>query len=416
MKLRRTLAPSLRALLAHRVRAGLAFASISVGVAAILLTNALGAGAEKEVQKKIDALGTNLLVVRPAQVKRLVERKAIRGSAMTLSVADYEAIARLPAVAAAAPGIDGPVRAKAGASAMIANVVGTNASLYTVRRFTLTAGRFLEPGDDIGARRVAVLGGRVGETLFPDGGAVGSEIRLRGVPFEVIGVLAEKGVMADGSDLDSQILVPLPTALRRVWNTRWLNAIYVSAAGGDRTAAGMHAAEQAIAAVLRSRHRTSPSDRDAAGAVADDFAIQNATRFLSMQRQATGTLGLVASGIGVLALAVGGVGILALMLLAVKERTAEIGLRMAVGARPRDILFQFLLESALLSLGGWIAGLGAGALALGAVAFGTEWTVGLPAEALAASLVMVTVIGLGFGAVPARKASLLPPIEALRNE
>lgn len=412
MRFRRALRPSLRALLAHRVRAALAFASVSVGVAAIVVTGGLGAGAEREVQAKIDALGTHLLVVRPAQVRPRVGRRAVRGVVRTLTLDDAAAIAALPAVAAAAPGIDGPLQAKTDASAMMVTVVGTRAELFAVRRFVLSAGRFLDAADDAAARRVAVLGGRVGDTLFPRGGAVGREIRLGGVPFEVIGVLAAKGVMADGSDLDAQVLVPVRTALRRVFNARFLNAVYVSAAGPE----AMRFAQRAITDLLRRRHRVRPSDRDAGGAAADDFAVQNASRFLAMQRQATGTLGTIATGIAALALLVGGVGILALMLLAVKERTPEIGLRMALGARARDVLAQFLLEATMLSLGGWCAGVAVGAAALAGATLAAGWAAAVPANALLVSLAMVTVLGLGFGAVPARRAARLPPIEALRAE
>lgn len=401
MKLRRTIGPSWRALAAHRVRAGLAFASVSIGVAAIVLTSALGAGADAEVQRKIEGMGTNLLVVRPAQVQQVVARKTIRGTVTSLSVDDYEAVARLPSLAAVAPGAEGAARVKSASSAMMATVLGTNAAYPVVRRFELAAGRFLDDDDDRVARRVAVLGARVREALFAGEAAVGQEIRVRGMPFEVIGTLAAKGVMADGSDPDSQVLIPLRTALRRMFNTRWLNAIYVSVPAPS----GMQAAETAIGALLRGRHRQG-----------SDFATQDTTRFLTLQRQATGTLTSVASGIAVLALLVGGTGILALMLLSVRERTGEIGLRMAIGARPRDILVQFLLEAAMLALGGWVAGLAMGGLGAALVGLTTHWSLGLPRAALPASLAMVLVIGLGFGSFPARKASLLPPAEALRSE
>jgi putative ABC transport system permease protein len=412
MRLRRTLRPALLALLAHRARAGLAFISVSVGVAAIVVTSGLGAGAEREMRRKIDALGVNLLMVRPAQVRRSVARRAVRGLATTLTLDDARAIAELPEVAAAAPGIDAPLRVKAGASAMIAAVVGTSPEIQTVRRFVLTAGRFLRPDDDRARRRVAVLGGKVAETLFPEGDAVGRELRLRGLPFEVIGVLAEKGVMADGSDLDTQVLIPIQTALRRVWNVRALNAVYVSAPSPDR----MPAAQSAVAALLRSRHRVRGSERADDGTAADDFAVQDAARFLVLQRRATGTLGAFAGGLAVVALVVGGFGILALMLLAVKERTGEIGLRMAIGARSREILVQFLLEASLLSLGGWLAGAALGGAALFAIAAAAGWSVGPPLGAHAASFLLVTAVGLGFGAVPARRAALLRPVEALRHE
>ncbi|MEO8502400.1 MAG: ABC transporter permease [Acidobacteriota bacterium] len=415
MKLRRTLGPGLRALLVHRVRAGLAFASIGVGVAAIVFTSALGAGAEGEVQRKIDALGTNLLVVRPAQVQTLTGRKSMRGSVTTLSVDDYEAIAALPLAALTAPAAEGVLRVKAGHTAMATSVLGTNPSFPRVRRFALAAGRFLDERDDREARRVAVLGARVSESLFPGESPIGREIRLRSIPFEVIGVLEAKGAMADGSDLDNQVLVPIRTALRRVFNTRWLSNVYVDVRNepGAGQSAAMDSAVQTIAALVRTRHR---ERHPARAAQRDDFSVQNTSRFLAMQKQATGTLGVVASGIAGLALLVGGTGILALLLLAVRERTAEIGLRMAVGARRRDIVVQFLLEASLLSLGGWVAGLAVGGLGATWVAFATDWKVGVPGGAVLVSLAMVVLIGLGFGAIPARQASLLAPADALHTE
>jgi putative ABC transport system permease protein len=274
-----------------------------------------------------------------------------------------------------------------------------------VRRFRVAAGRFLDEKDDRAARRVAVLGAVVADTLFPGVDPLGRELRLRGIPFEVIGVLEAKGGLADG-DEDAQILVPVRTALRRLDNTHWLDTVLVSAAApGTADETG-----RAIAALLRERHGL------AGGKGADDFAVQDPVRFLAVQKAAADSLTRLSTGIAALTLGVGGTGILALMLLSVRERRAEIGLRMAVGARPRDVLAQFLAEAMLLALGGWLAGIAVGALGAMAAAIGTEWRLALPVPALLGSLGMALAIGLGFGAVPARRASLLPPIQALRAE
>lgn len=405
MRIGRSLRPALRALLAHRLRVALVLSSVAMGVAAVLLTGAIGKGARTEVLRNIEALGTNLLVVRPAPVKRLVARKEIGGLRTTLRLADAEAIAELSLVREVVPGTDRTLRVKAGSGGALATkVMGTSPAFPGVRNFRVRRGRFFDADDDRAARRVAVLGARVEETLFPGGfpgdDAVGRWIRIRGVPFEVIGTLEAKGVLADGSDEDNQILIPLRTALRRVFNTTWISTVFVSVRDPRR----MDDAEAEIAGLLRERHRK------------DDFAIQNQARLLASQATMADSLALFTTGLSALALLVGGTGILALMLLSVRERTGEIGLRMAVGARPRDILFQFLAESTALALGGWLAGVAAGALGAGAVAFGTDWKIGLPFEALLASLAMAGVTGLGFGAFPARKASLLPPIQALASE
>jgi putative ABC transport system permease protein len=415
MRLARALRPALRALAAHRLRAGLALCGVAIGVAAVLLTGALGAGTEREVSRSLEAMGTNLLVVRPAPAKRLGARQEVRGFVTTLTPADAAALAELDAVDEAMPGMEGTLRVKGGGGSVTATVLGATRAFPKVRRFRLGAGRFFDAEDEAGARRVAVLGARVAERLFGDEPAaalIGRGLRLRGIPFEIVGVLESKGVLADGSDEDNTIVIPIRTALRRVFNVDYLSTVFVTVRDvRDSNQRGrMDAAQTEIGALLRQRHRLRGD------APADDFAVQDKAKLLASQRETVGTLTLFIAGISALALLVGGTGILALMLLSVKERTGEIGLRLAVGARPRDILVQFLAEATALALGGWLTGVALAALGTAGLALGTSWKVAVPAGALLASLAMALLTGLGFGAVPARKASRLPPIRALGTE
>src|SRR5262245_43231334 len=228
MRVGRCLRLSLRALAAHRLRAGLAIASVAIGVAAVLLTSALGAGARADVIRRIEAMGGNVLVVRPARLPRLTARRQIGGPATTLRLEDHAAIASSPLVSHAAPGVESQQKVSAASRAMNARVFGTTSELRPIRRFELEAGRFLDEEDDRLALRVAVLGARVARTLFPEGDAVGRQVRLRGVPYDVVGVLVPRGMMADGSDDDDQVLIPVRTALRRALNIEWLGAIFVS--------------------------------------------------------------------------------------------------------------------------------------------------------------------------------------------
>jgi putative ABC transport system permease protein len=403
VRIRRSLGPSLRALFAHRVRATLAVSSVTAGVAAVVLTSAVGAGAEADIRRRIEGIGANLLVVRPAQVRRLVGRKEVTGLVTTLRLEDFDAVVPLDGVANAIPGVEAPVRVKAGAAAMTTKVLGTGPEFPGVRRFTLQRGRFFDADDDGAARRVAVLGARVADALF-DEDPVGQPIRIRGIPFDVIGVLAAKGVVA-GGDEDNQVVVPIRTALRRVFNRVSLTSIFVTVADAGR----MGDAEREIAAALRERHRIGPGEQP-------DFDVQNAASFLALQQETGTTLGWLTTGVGAIAVVVGGTGILALMLLSVRERTGEIGLRMAVGAQPRDILLQFVVEATLLAFAGWGGGLIVGVSGAAIVAMMTTWQVGIPWKALFVSLGMATTIGVGFGAFPARRASRIPPMQALRRE
>lgn len=403
MNLARAARTSLQALSSHKARAALALASIAVGVAAVVLTSAISAGVQREVTQQMQSMGSNLLIVRPAQVRRLVARREVRGVVTSLKLNDYESITELMSVALAAPGVEAPARVKADENVVATRVLGTTPAYLSVRQFRLSAGRFFDARENELAGRVAVLGSRVSAALFAEEGAVGQEVRVRGVPFQVVGVLESKGALADGSDEDNQVIVPVRTALRRVLNSTWLNAVYVSVHDPQE----MNAAADEIQQLLRERHRLSERARP------DDFAIQNTARTMELQRRSVDSLNLFATGLGGIALLIGGSGILALMLLSVKERTAEIGLRMAVGATRSDILLQFLLEASLLAFGGWATGLALSALAAIVVVYATSWQVAVPLAALLISLVMVAVIGLGFGAWPARRAARMQPITAL---
>ena len=406
MKLLRGLGISTRALFARKMRAALALASIAVSVAAIVVLSSIGTGAKKEILRQTDRTGTNLLVVRPAQVKNLVARKQIRGVVTTLTQADYDAIKQLAPVGAAIPGMENQLTVKAGRDSMSVRVLGTTAQYLRVCRFQIGRGRFLDDEDNRLSRRVAVLGARVDKELFPRDSAIGQDIRIRGVPFKVIGVLQTKGILPDGSDQDNQVLIPIRTALRRVFNLNWLNPVFVSV----RDPGTMTEAETDITHLLRVRHRLEASGKP------DDFSIQNMTRALAMQQRMADTLTAVSLGLAGISLLVGGIGILALMLMSVKERTGEIGLRMAVGARPADILFQFLAEAILLAMGGWFMGLILGLAGAAMFAIFAQWNIAISPQMMLLSLGTVMTAGIGFGAYPARKASLIPPVRALQVE
>lgn len=397
---------STRGLFAHRMRAILAISSVAAGVAAVVVTGAVGQGAKEEVLRETESIGTNLLVVRPAQVGNSPARKDVKGVVTTLSLEDYQAITQLSRVSAAVPGFESSATVKVENLSMSAMVLGTTSPYLEVCRFRLHQGRFITDDDDLTSSRVAVLGARVNETLFGDQNAIGRQIRIRGVPFEVVGVLEPKGVLADGSDEDDRIVIPIRTALRRVFNSTWLNPVFISV----RDMAEMDEARTEVNALLRERHRLDQRNKS------DDFFIQDKTKVLAARKQLADSLTLLATGLAGASLVVGGAGILALMLMSVKERTPEIGLRMAIGAKPRDILVQFLLEATSIAAGGWSAGMTMAAVATVVVARATNWPTSISPSLVLIMLAVVVSSGLIFGAYPARKASLMPPVEALRME
>ena len=406
MRILRALRVSIRGLIAHRMRAILAVSSVAAGVAAVVVTGAIGQGAKEEVLRQTENIGTNLLVVRPVQVSNSAARKDVRGVVTTLKLDDYQAITQLPGVSAAVPGFESSVVVKADNLSMSAMVLGTTSPYLDVCRFRLHLGRFITEDDDLSANRVAVLGARVEETLFGEQDALGRQICLRGVPFEVVGVLEAKGVLADGSDEDDRIIIPIHTALRRVFNSTSLNPIFISV----RDMTEMDERREDVVALLRERHKLVERNKS------DDFSVQDKTKVLAARKQLSDSLTLLATGLAGASLVVGGVGILALMLMSVKERTTEIGLRMAIGAKSRDILLQFLLEATSIAAGGWLAGMAMAAIATVVISRATTWPTSISLGLVLVTLAIVMTSGLIFGAYPARKASLMPPIEALRME
>jgi putative ABC transport system permease protein len=389
------------------MRATLAVSSVAVGVVAVVVTGAIGEAAKQEVLRQTENMGANLLVVRPIQVSQSAARPELQGEVTSLKLEDYEAIKRLPRVTAATPGFENSgISVKAGSHAIAADIVGTTSAYIDVCRFRLQKGRFLNADDDLSAKRVAILGARVNETLFGQQNALGQQIRVRDIPFEIVGIFRAKGALADGADEDGQVVIPIRTAMQRVFNYRWINKIFISV--HDITE--MDQVRGAGAELLRERHRLEQDNKP------DDFEIQDKTRVLSKRKQLAETLTFLATALAAAALVVGGVGILALMLMSVKERTPEIGLRMATGAKPRDILIQFLLEAGCIATGGWLAGMALGMIATFILAQTTTWKTSISYELVFSTLAVVAVSGLGFGAYPARKASLMLPIQALRAE
>jgi putative ABC transport system permease protein len=410
MSLAALLQIALRALATNKLRSALTMLGIVIGVSAVIVMIAVGAGAQARVEEQIRALGSNLLHVMPGARTQGGLRLAA-GSSQTLSEDDAAAINRDIAGALAAPALRGGAQVVWGNANWSTQIYGTTTDYLQVRDWPLTEGRVFEPAEMSGAAKVCLLGTTVVRELFGSTDPLGQVIRIKRVPFTVIGVLQTKGQSLMGSDQDDIVIVPLTTARSRVLGSaaqarqRAVQSIWVKALEGH----AMKRVEDDVRALLRQRHRLPPG-------ADDDFWLRNLQEVMAAQEASSRVLALLLAAVASVSLLVGGIGIMNIMLVSVTERTREIGLRMAVGARRRDILGQFLVEAVTLSLIGGLAGIALGVATAFAIGSFLGWRVLLAPEAVAIAFAFAFGVGVLFGFYPARKAARLNPVDALRFE
>jgi putative ABC transport system permease protein len=401
---------ALQSLRTNTLRTSLAMLGIIIGVAAFIASGAIGAGAQMRIADQIRSLGSNLIIILSGSISAGGVRLG-SGTQLTISEEDAAAIAReIPAVLASAPSMRGTGQIVYGNQNWSTTVHGVTPDYEIAREWPVIDGKFLTQEDVDSATKVALVGATVAQYLFGDSDPLDQIIRIRKVPFTVIGVLDRKGQTSWGQDQDDTVLIPISTAKKKVMgvnqaNARAVNAISVKVRDGE----DMKEAEQAIRAVLRQRHRLQEHQDD-------DFSVRNMVEILKTQEASAQVMTNLLYAIATVSLLVGGIGIMNIMLVSVTERTREIGLRMAVGARARDILSQFLIEAVTLSLIGGAVGVVVGIGGSRAVSYLAEWSTVIQAGAVPLALIFASVVGVFFGFYPAWKASRLDPIEALRYE
>ncbi len=396
---------AIKSLIGHPLRVALAVLSISIGVASVIVMVGIGRGAEEEVRRKIEGMGVNLIVVSAGQSRAVKGNVGQLGIMTTLTLKDAAAIAEeCPSVKRVAPVYSKKLSIKFENMSYSAKVVGTLPSIQEVRNISVQSGKFFDEDENKLMAPVAVLGPTVANALFAGRDPVGESIRIGKVLIKVIGITTPKGAVS-GEDEDDQILVPLRTVMNKIMNVTYLSNIFVEAGEFGL----IHETQAEIRSLLRERHRLREGKDN-------DFTIQNQADVIEAQSSVVKTFSLLVGSIAVISLIIGGVGILGVMLLSIKERVSEIGIRRAVGARRRDILVQFLVESAFLGVVGGIIGLVLGVGGSAGVKCFSGMPVILDPDYAVLSLVFSIATGLIFGIYPSWKAARLDPIQALNTK
>ncbi|MGH7268105.1 MAG: ABC transporter permease [Candidatus Rokuibacteriota bacterium] len=401
---------ALAALRVHTLRTALTMLGIVIGVAAVIAMVSVGAGAQARIGEQIRSMGSNLIIVSPGASASGGIRWGL-GTQQTLTEEDARAIGlEIATVEAAAPSVRGSAQTIYGNTNWWTAIQGVTPDYVVAREWNVANGRMFGPEDVDAAAKVAVLGDTVWRSLFGDTDPVGQTIRIKKVPFTVVGVLDLKGQSSWGQDQDDLILIPISTAKKKVLGASQSNPRAVgSVSVRVREAELMAEAESQIRALLRQRHRLQP-DQD------DDFQVRVLAEMFAAQEESADVMAMLLAAIASVSLLVGGIGIMNIMLVSVTERTREIGLRMAVGARSRDIRAQFLVEAVTLSTAGGVVGIATGLMAAQAIASLAAWRAETPPEAIGLAFAFSGAVGVFFGFYPAQKASRLNPIEALRYE
>ncbi len=403
-----TLKISLRALRVNKMRSGLTMLGIIIGVGAVIAMLAVGTGASRKISEQISSMGSNLLIILPGATTAGGVRMGA-GTQPTLTMGDADAIQKeSPSVSDVAPVLNGVAQVVYGHQNWSTAVTGTTPSMLNVRDWPLASGRTFTEQDVKSATKVCLLGQTVVDNLFGDQNPVGQIIRIKSVPFLVIGVLAPKGQSPQGQDQDDTIYIPVTTAQKKLFGTSFPGMVRVIMVKA-RTAENLGPAEKQINELLRQRHHIGQKQEN-------DFTVRNLTQIMQAQEQSTKVMTLLLGAIASVSLLVGGIGIMNIMLVSVTERTREIGIRMAIGAKTWDIRLQFIIEALTLSLTGGVIGIIFGVSGSKILAMAAGWTTVVSPLSVLMAFGFSGLVGIFFGFYPAYKASLLNPIDALRYE
>ena len=396
-----------RALVRNKMRAALTMLGIIIGVSAVIAMVSIGQGAQQSVQNQIASIGTNLLFVSAgAQNVGGVRTGTGDTGTNTLTVEDLDAIKReVPTVSMVTPAVNTRSQLIFGSQNWNTQIQGVNEQYPDIRKWNVQDGSFFTDSDVRTAARVIVVGQTIADNLFPGTDAVGQTIRVKDLPFRVVGVMARKGQDQQGRDQDDTAFAPYTSVQKKILGSPRVQVAYVSAISQDAT----YTAQMQISQLLRQRHKLGPRD-------ADDFSVRNMTDIAEAANETNSIMTILLASIASVSLLVGGIGIMNIMLVSVTERTREIGIRMAIGARSSVVRTQFLIESVVLSLTGGMVGILLGLAVSLLIPYLLGWPTLVSTAAIIGSVIFSAAVGIFFGYYPARKAAALDPIDALRYE